>query len=224
MWSLYAATTAAIAMRHLFRVCPDNDHTGDARPLDAIRPKHLAPVVGLNDAGDRELRLMRWGFLTARISKKTGAPMSPAAWPNARAENVRRSSFWKESFAERRCLVPASSFCEAKGRDPVRHFWFALKGDGARPPFAFAGMWRDFQPGLPEDEASVLTHTIITTSANEVVKPVRPDRMPVILKPDDYETWLTGSVDEALELLKPYPPEAMRIVAEGEGLRSDAIA
>lgn len=221
MCNLYALTTAAIAMHQLFNVSADNDHIGNAQPLAAIWPKYEAPVVRLTDAGDRELRPMSWGFLTAQTSKKTGKPISPAAWNNARADKVAKNGLWKESFAKRRCLVPASSFCEAKGRNPARHFWFGLKGDEPRPPFAFAGMWRAFQPGLPDDEAAKLTHTIITTTANDVVRPVHPDRMPVILRPDDYELWLTGGEDDALSLLKPLPPEEMQIVAEGEGLRSD---
>ena len=124
----------------------------------------------------------------------------------------------------RRCLVPASSFCEAKGRNPARHFWFGLAGDEPRPPFAFAGLWRDFQPGLSGQQADEVAHTLITTTANDIVRPVHPDRMPVIFDPSDYEQWLTGSADEAKELLRPFPTERMRIVAEGEGLRSDAAA
>lgn len=45
--------------------------------------------------------------------------------------------------------------------------------------------------------------------------------MPVILKPADYEQWMTGTEDEAFDLLKPFDPEAMRIVLSGEGQKSD---
>jgi putative SOS response-associated peptidase YedK len=112
----------------------------------------------------------------------------------------------------------------APGRSPAGYFWFGLAGDEPRPPFAFAGLWRDFQPGPSEGESRETTHTIITTTANDVVRPVHPDRMPVILDPADYERWLTGSADEANALLRPFPAERMRIVAEGVGLRSDAGA
>ena len=38
--------------------------------------------------------------------------------------------------------------------------------------------------------------------------------MPVILaEPKDWETWLKGSVDEALQLQRPLPPESLAIVA-----------
>lgn len=221
MCNLYSSTTAQQAMRQLFKVDADRDHLGNAKPQAAIWPKYEAPVVRLTDDGDREMLYMRWGFLTPKVSKTTGKPLFPSAWNNARADKVVSNGLWKQSFQERRCLVPASSFREAKGRNPATDFWFALKGDEPRPPFAFAGMWRGFQPGLDGEIEQQLTHTIITTTANEIVKPVHADRMPVILNPENYEAWLHGSVDDALALLKPYPAEKMRVVLEGVSVRED---
>lgn len=221
MCNLYSCKKPVEAMRQLFDVLPDHDHLGNAPPLSAIWPKYEAPVVRLTDKGERELLYMQWGFLTAKVSKKTGKPIAPAAWNNARADKVARNGLWKESFQQRRCLVPATSFREAKGRNPATDHWFALKGDEPRPSFAFAGMWRGFQPGLPEQQSRLLTHTIITTTANDIVRPVHPDRMPVILDPDDYEQWLHGAAKDALALLKPYPAEKMQIVLEGVGIRED---
>lgn len=223
MCNLYSNLTNQEAMRGLFNVSADADHLGNAQPQSAIWPKYVAPVVRLTDAGDREMLLMSWGFLTPKVSKKTGKPIAPAAWNNARADKVAKYGLWKDSFMNRRCLVPASSFREAKGRDPATDYWFALKGDEARPPFAFAGMWRAIQPGLPDDKSNLLTHTIITTTANDIVKPVHPDRIPVILDPGDYDAWLNGSDDDALALLRPYPADKMQIVIEGTGrLKDDA--
>jgi putative SOS response-associated peptidase YedK len=58
-------------------------------------------------------------------------------------------------------------------------------------------------------------YSMLTTTPNELVKPIHPTRMPVILDPDNYEHWLTGSSDETAKLLKPYPPDQMRIALEG---------
>ena len=221
MCNLYSNTTAQQAMRQLFDVVAERDRLGNARPQPAIWPKYDAPVVRLSDEGEREMLYMSWGFLPAKTSKKTGKPIAPSAWNNARGDKVASTGLWKESFQRRRCLVPASSFREAKGRNPATDFWFALKGDEPRPPFAFAGMWRGRQPGLPDDKSSLLTHTIITTTATDIVKPVHPGRMPVILDPNNYEVWLHGSTEDALALLKPYPAEKMLVVLEGEGVRED---
>ena len=94
---------------------------------------------------------------------------------------------WKDSFLNRRCLVPGTSFREAKGRNPAEDFWFALIGDEARPLFAFAGLWRRGQPGIEGEEGGWITHTMVTTTPNKLVEPVHPTRMPVILDPQDYE-------------------------------------
>ena len=59
---------------------------------------------------------MEWGFATPKISKKTGKPISPYAWNNARDENLLKSRLWRDSFVKRRCLVPVSSFQESKGK------------------------------------------------------------------------------------------------------------
>jgi hypothetical protein len=51
-------------------------------------------------------------------------------------------AFWKDSFEKRRCLVPASAFCEPDEGKPARWHWFALKGEEERPLFAFPGQCR----------------------------------------------------------------------------------
>jgi putative SOS response-associated peptidase YedK len=39
--------------------------------------------------------------------------------------------------------------------------------------------------------------------------------MPVILDPADHDEWLTGTPDEATELIKPYPADQLHIAMEG---------
>lgn len=208
-------------MRRIFEVASDFDRLGNFAPLPAIWPKYEAPVVRIDAGGRRELVNMRWGFLTPQVSKKTGKPIQPAAWNNARDDKLRRSGLWKDSFLHRRSLIPGSAFREAKGRNPATDYWFALKGDEDRPPFAFAGLWRAGQPGIEGDAGDWTTYTMVTTTANELVKPVHPTRMPVILDAQDYETWLTGSDEAAGNLLRPFSSERMQIVREGVGLTAD---
>ncbi len=47
------------------------------------------------------------------------------------------------------------------------------------------------------------TFTIITTDANEAVASIH-DRMPVILRREDEEGWLTGDAEAAAAILKPH--------------------
>lgn len=222
MCNLYSATMPVDAMRKLFDVTAKDDHLGNQPPLEAIFPRYDAPVLRQADSGDRELVRMQWGFLMPQVSKKTGKPILPKAVNNARDDKVRSSSFWKSSFAERRCLVPASSFCEAKGRAPATYYWFGVQGDEPRPPFSFAGMWRRFRGNYRDELVEIDTFTILTTKPNGLVREIHPDRMPVILDPADHAAWLEGSADEASGLLRPYPAEQMRIVQSGEDLKSDS--
>jgi putative SOS response-associated peptidase YedK len=83
--------------------------------------------------------------------------------------------------------------------------YIALK---SREPFAFAGLWEVWTS--PEGE-EVKSCTIITTEANELLKPIH-DRMPVILAKDAEAVWLDPMIEDParlLPLLTPYPAEEM---------------
>lgn len=220
MCNLYSNRLGQHEMRRIFDVVPARDHLGNAPEWPAIWPRYQAPIVRLAPDGARELVGAHWGFLTPALSKKTGRPIAPRAWNNARDDKM-TGGLWKDSFLNRRCLIPATSFREARGRNPATDVWFALKGEGDRPPFAFAGLWRAGQPGVAGDAGGWLTYAMITTDANDLVRPVHPTRMPVILDPGDYDGWLRGTPAEARALLRPYPAEAMRIVREGVGILAD---
>ncbi|KQI69173.1 hypothetical protein AN189_06280 [Loktanella sp. 3ANDIMAR09] len=221
MCNLYSNTMAKDAMRQLFAVDAGHDGLGNAEPLPAIFPKGMAPVVGRNTDGSRWLQNAHWGFVMPQVSKKTGQPIQPKAVNNARDDKLRTSSFWRKSFEERRCLIPATSFCEAKGRNPATYVWFGVRGDGPRPPFAFAGIWRAFEGNYGGEAREMLTSSMVTTTPNDLVRDTHPDRMPMILAPEDYAQWLEGTPDEAFDLIKPYLADRMLIHQSGEGLKSD---
>ena len=225
MCNLYSMTKPVDEMRQLFQVSHHLDRLGNFEPLGAIFPKHQAPVMRLNANNERELVQMEWGFSTPKLSKRTGKPITPYAWNNARDDKVERNRLWAESFQTRRCIIPASSFQESIGHNPATNVWFALKGNDEkeRKLFAFAGLWRHEQIEMNTSARDRDTHTIITTSPNDLVKPIHPTRMPVILSPDDFDIWLNGSVDEAQKLLMPYSSKGMHIVRRGKGLWSDPI-
>ncbi|CAM4255046.1 SOS response-associated peptidase [Palleronia rufa] len=221
MCNLFANTMPQEAMRRLFQVDPGNDRLGNAEPLPAIFPKGRAPAVILDDDGTRTLQNTHRGFVLPQVSKKTGKPIQPKAVNNARDDKLRTSRFWKPSFKERRCLVPATSFCEAKGRNPATYVWFGLKGDEDRPPFAFAGIWQRFQGDYGGEYRELVTSSIVTTTPNDLVRDTHPDRMPVILRPEDYDGWLAGSAEAAFELIAPFPASEMTVHQRGEDVKSD---
>jgi putative SOS response-associated peptidase YedK len=101
---------------------------------------------------------------------------------------------------------------------PATWHWFALKGDGERPLFAFPGIWRKYIGPVKKngDPVSIDVYAFLTTTPNPLVETINHERMPVLLTHEhEFETWLHGSDDEAMALAKEYPPERMRIVQEG---------
>jgi putative SOS response-associated peptidase YedK len=221
MCNLYSNTMPVSAMRSLFDVSQAHDHLGNAEPLKAIFPRYDAPICRLTPEGDRELVSAHWGFLMPQTSKTTGKPILPRAVNNARDDKLKSSRFWSASFKERRCIIPATAFCEAKGKKPATYVWFGVAGSGYAEPFGFAGLWRSFSGRYRDKEVEIETYTMVTSTPNDLVKEVHPDRMPVILKQSAFGTWLTGSPDEAFAVIETYPAEDMKILGSGEGLKSE---
>lgn len=222
MCNLYSNTMSSTEMRRLFAVTAEHERLGNAEPLPAIFPKTMSPIVGINTDGTRWLQSAHWGFVLPQVSKKTGKPTQPKAVNNARDDKLQSSRFWIKSFEDRRCLIPATSFCEPKGRNPATYVWFGVNGDEIRPPFALAGIWRIFKGNYGGDEnREMITSSMVTTTPNELTRDTHPDRMPMILDPDDYETWLTGTPEEAFALIRPFAADRMVIHQSGEGLKSD---
>jgi putative SOS response-associated peptidase YedK len=125
---------------------------------------------------------------------------------NARAETVAEKPAFRESWAERPCLVPSSGFYEwksvGKGTEPYRVH---------RPDdlMLLGGVWREWEG----DGRRLRSVTILTTEPNDLMGDLH-DRMPVLLRPDEEATWLTGSPAERAALCRPYPDddlEAYRI-------------
>lgn len=221
MCNLYSNTMPVSAMRDLFNVPASREHLGNARPLPAIFPRYDASICRLTEAGERELVTAHWGFLMPQTSKTTGKPIMPKAINNARDDKLRSSGFWKASFRERRCLIPGTAFCEAKGRQPATYFWFGATQTEEPQPFSFAGLWRQFRGNYRGEQVEIDTYTMVTSTPNDLVRDVHPDRMPVILEPAAYDVWLEGSPDEAFDVISTYPAEDMRILGSGEDLKSE---
>lgn len=217
MCNLHSNMMSHEAMRRLFDVSQDKSALGNFAPLPAIYPKNDAPIVLIDDNGDRSLATSSWGFLTPKKSKKTGNWIKPSAWNNTRDDKVRSAPLWKASFEERRCLVPATAYAEATGRNPATYHWFRVKDAEG---FAFAGIWKNFKGMVGDTEVDGLFHSILTTTPNELAATVH-NRMPVMLSGEMFDQWLCGTPDEAARLIVPSPGDDLEIFAAGEGLRRE---
>ena len=165
-----------------------------------IAPTQDVLAVRGTDDGKRELVPLRWGLIPSWSKDiKIGSRMI-----NARAETIDRKPLFRDAFATRRCLVPATGFYDWERREDGRQpFRYRMR---SADPFAFAGLWEAAQI----EGRRLHSTTIIVTEANELTAAVH-DRMPVIIPPDAYSTWLdpTTTADEARELLRPFPASLM---------------
>ena len=144
---------------------------------------------------------VKWGLLPSWAKDASMA----AKLANARAETVAEKPAFRSAFRRMRCLVPADGFYEWEATPAGKQPWFLrLK---SQAPLAFAGLWEHWQG---PDGAPLETATIITTDANELVRPVHV-RMPVILQPADWPVWLGAKTapEDLKALLKPLPADLM---------------
>lgn len=173
------------------------DLFGDYQARFNVAPSQINQVI-LNSEGERELHGFRWGLIPL------WAKDSQTNFINAKAETVHQKPSFRDSFKSKRCLVPADGFIEweRRGKDKIPHYFFVPAED----LFAFAGIWAKWEGG----ERSVYSFSIITTNANKLVSQFH-NRMPVILKPDDYDSWLSPNVDTQTlsDLLAPYSDKEM---------------
>lgn len=151
------------------------------KPRYNIAPMQIVGVVR-QTASEREIQPLKWGLVPSWAKDaEIGNRMI-----NARAETLTEKPSFREAFRKRRCLIPTSGFYEWKktGSGAKQPFYFYLK---EKEIFGFAGLWEEW---LDKESGELLeTFTIITTGANDVLKPIH-DRMPVIIKAENYEEWL----------------------------------
>lgn len=143
-----------------------------------------------------EVRRMTWGFPLALKSAKTGEPLKPKPVNNARSDKL-ESRFWRDSFLNRRCLIPLTAFAEAEGRKGKKtRTWLSMPD---RSTFTCAGVWRESDEWGPV-YSMVMTGPSLYTAAVH-------DRMPVILPPMARAAWTDGKPETALRLCVPYMGE-----------------
>ena len=148
---------------------------------------------------------LRWGLIPFWAKDaKVGYSMI-----NAKAETITEKSSFREPFKSRRCIIPADGFYEWKQTGPKTKQPYAIVMKD-RSVFGFAGLWERWKDKASGGEL-VESCTIVTTEPNAVCAPIH-NRMPVILEPEGYATWLgerEASQDELLGLLRPYSAEKM---------------
>ena len=176
------------------------DQSAEFTPRYNAAPTQYLPVYRIDPDRGRELTHLKWGLIPSWAKDATiGTKLI-----NARSETAQEKPSFRAAFKYRRCLIPANGFYE----------WQALPS-GKQPHYitvhdvgiiAFAGLWERWTNKTNGEVVD--SFTILTCEANERVATLH-ERMPVILKEEDYETWLTGSPADAATLMRPFPADEM---------------
>jgi putative SOS response-associated peptidase YedK len=162
-------------------------------PRFNIAPTQRVPVA----IGPGRIEEMTWGIVPVWAKEKS-RPLI-----NARVETIREKRSFKSSFAQRRCLMAADGFYEWSriGKHP---YLFTIRGDA---PFAIGAVW--------EKSSDISRCCLLTTTNNALLDPIH-NRMPVIVRPEDWPEWYApGDLAEASfeRITTPYPPGEMSALA-----------
>jgi putative SOS response-associated peptidase YedK len=197
---LLTASARDIAKQFSLDVAPE------LTPRYNIAPTQTVLCIRASRDGDvREAAPVHWGLIPYWAKDRDiGSRMI-----NARSESVREKPAFRTAFERRRCLVPADGFYEWRkaGARKIPHC-FRLRDAAV---FGMAGLWERWNGPDGEIESC----TIITTEANDVVRPIH-DRMPVILAAGDYPAWLDPARrgdDGLAALLRPCDPALLTVLA-----------
>lgn len=155
-----------------------------------VAPSQDILAITTTEAG-RQAVLMRWGLIPSWVKNLDNWMKNLI---NARAETIFIKPSFKNSFKARPCLIPASGFYEWCEQQP--YYFYPQE-----QLLAFAGIWDTWVD--PQTTEEILSCTILTRVAQGVIASIH-HRMPVMIRPDDYDIWL-NDYEGRKQLLQSLP-------------------
>jgi putative SOS response-associated peptidase YedK len=180
--------------------------------------------------------MVRWGLIPGWADD----PSIGNRLANARGDTVAVKPSFRSAFKHRRGILLADGFYEwqvVPGQKVKQPWWIGLPDGG---PFGMAAIWERWNPrggGGPAasgggdsgagSHALIESACLITTEPNAVMVPIH-NRMPVILNPADYETWLNPHTPLPIlqTLLQPFAGtmRALRVSTHVNSPRNEGAA
>jgi putative SOS response-associated peptidase YedK len=169
----------------------------------AVVERHPRDAEGTPDPDrvERTLRMLRWGLVPSWSKDPSGG----ARMINARSESAASKPAFRQAVKSRRCLLPADGWYEWQRGTPgssTQHKqpYYTHYRDGSS--IALAGLWEYWKPKddpnghdlMARDLTAqypdgLVTAAVLTTAAVGPLAQVH-DRMPLVLPPSAWDTWL----------------------------------
>lgn len=194
-----------------FSITGDLDFYAEYFGVDEIATESLGeswnvaptdPVYVVAERDDtRQLGAMRWGLIPHWAKDRKSIHI------NARSETVATTAAFRDSFARKRCLIPADGFYEWEPPEEGRTPHWVYRADGY--PMVFAGIWASRLD--PQTQEWHRTCSILTKDAEGEVASIH-DRMPVSLIPEVWDAWLDRDLTDpeaALALIQPIDADTL---------------
>ncbi len=187
----------------------------DLAELGAFPPRYnIAPTqpiltIGINPAGNKDAQLVRWGLIPHWVKD----PADFTLIINARSETAGIKASFRTALRHRRVLIPASGFYEwhrpADKKLPKQAYWIRPSDGGT---ICFAGL---VETWMDKDGSEMDTGCILTTQSNDQIGKLH-HRMPVIIRPKEFDRWLDCKTQE--------PRDVSNLMQSVENGFFDAIA
>ncbi len=162
-----------------------------------IAPTQFVAAIRNDESESRELVMLRWGLVPFWAKD----PAIGNRMINARAETVAEKPSYRSAYKKRRCLILASGFYEWRKEGNGKTPYYITTEDNSS--FAFAGLWERWDS--KDSGESLQTTTIITVDANEFMQGLH-HRMPIILKSEGADRWLSGDDELIHNVAEITPP------------------
>ncbi|MAI78591.1 MAG: hypothetical protein CL917_06610 [Deltaproteobacteria bacterium] len=202
-------TRSVAEVAEVFDVPADFEES-EVRNRYNIAPSQPVAAIRLESEGVRRYAPLHWGLIPSWVKSREGFRLLI----NARSETASVKPSFKEAFKKRRCLIPLDGFYEWKRfsedepeansnrRRPSQPYYFR---SAQAEMMAVAGIWESWVDSRTGEV--VESCALLTTAANETVRLVH-HRMPVLIEPKEWRTWLDPELEEGeglARLLAPAP-------------------
>ena len=182
----YFIELGELALHNTFRSHRKMDNGGSVLHTGEIRPGNTVTSIMRSKNGKKLAFHMYWGF-----TAQNGSLII-----NARSETASERPMFKDSWAQRRCIIPASWYYEWEH--------FTSPGGAVKTGRKFliqpSGLDKTFMCGLYRLEAGFPHFAILTREPGEKIRFIH-ERMPLILPEDCIDEWIDPSADPS-ELAK----------------------